>query len=155
MGRWSSGDGPGLQNPLPGERVTRGRVGGKCGLLGKEFAGGGSQSILSLPLAPRLTRLHHALTLLTLGSHLGEDLLWAWRRGRREGGKRLWAGGCSLPCCLPLPLPSLSTQTHLSHQGTSWGVCPAQEGPPPQRPAPTTPNAPELQGWLPAAPSYE
>ena len=47
--------------------------------------------------APRLTRLHHALTFLTLGSHLGEDLLWAWGRGGGGGCKRLWVGAAACP----------------------------------------------------------
>lgn len=79
-----------------------------CDFLGKGW-GVPSPNLPWLVSGPRLTRLHHALTLLTLGGHLGEDLLWAWRRERRGGGERLWAGGCNLPCRLPLLLPLVST----------------------------------------------
>lgn len=51
-----------------------------CGGVG----GVPAQIHLGWSLALRLTRLHHAVAFLTLGSHLGEDLLWAWGRGRER-----------------------------------------------------------------------
>lgn len=93
---------------------------------GKGFVGQGvpAQIYLGWSQAPRLTRLHHALTFLTLGGHLGEDLLWAWGRGREREGE-----AAAPPS--PSPDPSFMVSTNTPQwAGSLLGCLPAQEGHP-------------------------
>lgn len=110
-----------------------------CDFLGKGW-GVPSPNLPWLVSGPRLTRLHHALTLLTLGGHLGEDLLWAWRRGRR--GEALgWGLQPALP---PPPAPSFSVNVNMLQSPRNLLGCLPFPGrtPPSQRTVPTYPHAP-------------